>query len=435
MRVPSTHDVPRRVFPSPAASQGVADAFVIGIRATAAVLLVAVGVLGLVVKFRHAVYQAFAIVCVLLGTRQLSRGLAHIEGQEDWWFAVHDATTIALLFAVTAFILAFLWPALQAMRWARWGLAAVASGLATWTLVDACATLCGDAKGPLYWLLQLPNLWLASAAAVLALSLDRAPGATGARARSVRIVAYGLALLALYFSISDGLVPWLNVPGNPAFLTRALGIAPAALALLLVCMREWREARGRTLIMLACAILISGAATWAGLRSPDATGPLMLASIANVLLPAMIAYALVRHRLFGIDLKVRWTLVRTPLAGLFLALFFIVGQMVERSFEGYGWLAGSIVAGLALFAIQPMQRLGERLASTVLPEPSLRKDKRLEIYGEQLRLVWEDGYMGSKERLLLDQLRNQLGITHEQASKLETEAAQSVRSAGRNIVR
>jgi hypothetical protein len=145
-------------------------------------------------------------------------------------------------------------------------------------------------------------------------------------------------------------------------------------------------------------------------------------------LPLLVAYGLVRHHIFDIDVKLKWTIGSGTLAGFFLAVFFVVAQLVQNALgEVYGWLVGGIAAGLLLFALSPLQRLAEQVAHAALPgaKPiaAMNRDERLLVYRDTARVVWADGAIDRNERAMLDRLRETLGLTREEASVIESEAA------------
>ncbi|HEV8359277.1 MAG TPA: hypothetical protein VGR28_02360, partial [Candidatus Thermoplasmatota archaeon] len=48
--------------------------------------------------------------------------------------------------------------------------------------------------------------------------------------------------------------------------------------------------------------------------------------------PLLCAYALLRHQLFDIDLKVKWTIKQSTVAGMFIGVFFIVSEGAQQVF-------------------------------------------------------------------------------------------------------
>jgi uncharacterized tellurite resistance protein B-like protein len=73
-----------------------------------------------------------------------------------------------------------------------------------------------------------------------------------------------------------------------------------------------------------------------------------------------------------------------------------------------------------------LQRFAERVANRTLPHgkslKSMDSAERVEVYAEQARIAWADGQLERKERMLLDKLRDQLGLSAAEASRLEAQA-------------
>ncbi|HLE47049.1 MAG TPA: hypothetical protein VI818_02035, partial [Candidatus Thermoplasmatota archaeon] len=88
-----------------------------------------------------------------------------------------------------------------------------------------------------------------------------------------------------------------------------------------------------------------------------------------------------------------------------------------------GWVAGGLVCGAMLLALHPLQRFAERVASVAVPNAKapeqLSRQERLDLFEHQLRIAWEDGSLNPKERRLLEVTRTRLGISAEDANRLE----------------
>jgi hypothetical protein len=154
-------------------------------------------------------------------------------------------------------------------------------------------------------------------------------------------------------------------------------------------------------------------------------GPSLL-GLWRLALPAVAAYALLKHGLFDIDLRLKKTLYRGTVALSFLAVFFVVAQIMQNYLsQTLGFLVGGIAAGLLLFALQPVQKFAERFADVIMPNTrpieTLVPDQRRQIYHSQVSLAWADGVLDRSERRLLDDLRERLGLTHEEAALIERE--------------
>ncbi|MFO1534177.1 MAG: hypothetical protein ABR586_00780 [Thermoplasmatota archaeon] len=221
---------------------------------------------------------------------------------------------------------------------------------------------------------------------------------------------------------------WLS-----AFLvTRLAGLLPAAFAIL-EGMRSTRntpvEYRGRVLLILT-ALALATPLVAEFLLPPEDPQPRMatfLYGLWRMALPAAVAYALVRHRLFGIDIHLRRGVVRGAVLVVFLGVFVSISKIAENYLSTFGIVVGGILAGLALLALSPLEKLGRRIADAVVPTAApveaMPAGDKLGLYASQVRLVWSDGAMGRKERILLDQLRDRLGIPFDVAARIEHEEA------------
>jgi hypothetical protein len=189
--------------------------------------------------------------------------------------------------------------------------------------------------------------------------------------------------------------------------------------------------QGKAKGFLLFALLAAASGLFLGWNAPLGSNWLpgiFILGLWRTLLPALVAYALVRHRLFGVEVRLKWTLVRAMMAFTFLGVFFVAAQLAQNYLSSaLGWSLGGVAAGLLLFAVSPIQRMAERFTQAVLPHTkpvaSMAHPERLDLFRHQAVLVWSDGAMGRKERALLDALREHLALPFEDAARIETEAA------------
>lgn len=279
-------------------------------------------------------------------------------------------------------------------------------------------------------------------AAPLVLLRDWQNEPNGARKSTIHLV--GLALsLGLFFVVGAAAKPFV---GNPlelgggtvwALWTRMIRILLAAwliwsLAVIVRVATEEHDRRAAlTYFLLLIPPFLSGylLTDLAGtLSTPVALVGNVINGVWNLALPLLVTYALLRHRLFEIDVKIKWGIKRGTLAAIFLAVFFVVAQVAQTYLTGeYGLVLGGISAGLLLFALAPLQRFAERVADAAMPGVKsvneLTHPERLALYREQARAAWADGVLDKSERNLLDNLRTRLGLSEEEAHRLEREAA------------
>lgn len=191
--------------------------------------------------------------------------------------------------------------------------------------------------------------------------------------------------------------------------------------------------RGLGALLLAAG---SGAAL-GGLRltvgAPQATIDLV-DGIWQLAFPMLMGYAILRHGLFELDMKIKRTVQSSLLAAAFVATFFAAGEVAQLVFsEAAGPYVGVMAASALLFGIHPLQRLAERLSSAALPgvKPISRMThgERLALFREEAEAAWADRHLDVKERRMLDILRVRLALTADEALRVEGEAA-SARARG-----
>jgi hypothetical protein len=147
---------------------------------------------------------------------------------------------------------------------------------------------------------------------------------------------------------------------------------------------------------------------------------------ASILFVGLLVVSLVRFQLFENDVALRLGVARGTVGVLFLGAVFIAISIADRYLEErFNWIAGGLAAGMMLLALHPLQRLAERFSNVAVPDArhvkDLRHDERRELYVEQMRIAWEDGSLSVKERRILESARQRLGISGEEAARLESE--------------
>jgi hypothetical protein len=190
----------------------------------------------------------------------------------------------------------------------------------------------------------------------------------------------------------------------------------------------------RNVALLGFASLTFGAAAQAVNPSPSTGGPPL--AVARVGMVLLIAYGILRHQLLGIDVKVKWTLRQSTVAAAFIGVFFVVSEGATTFFQqsGLGPYLGIAAAGLLVFAMAPLQRAAERVASAAMPGvkgvAEMDEGERAAFYREQLALAWADGILDAGERAMLEAQRRRLGLSQERAHDLEREVMQQRIAAG-----
>jgi hypothetical protein len=147
--------------------------------------------------------------------------------------------------------------------------------------------------------------------------------------------------------------------------------------------------------------------------------------IVNVLYVGLMSYGVLRAQLFDIDLKLKFALRQGTVGAVFAGAFFTGSELLERVVPVEGTILGLIVAGSIVLALRPVQRFAETFAGRVMrgvqDTPSYVEGRKHEVYRATLEGTLEDGAITDRERAVLDRLREQLGISREEAELVERE--------------
>ena len=139
-----------------------------------------------------------------------------------------------------------------------------------------------------------------------------------------------------------------------------------------------------------------------------------------------LVYGILKTQLFDIDVKLRWTIHKGTIAAIFAGVFIVVAQLAENLLnQRLGWAWGGVAAGLLLLAISPILRLADRISKAAVPSGKplerLTHNEREQFYADHVRAAWEDGSIDRSDRVLLNTLRNRLGLPVDRAARLELE--------------
>jgi hypothetical protein len=261
------------------------------------------------------------------------------------------------------------------------------------------------------------------------LRFARARAAGGARERAQYALMAG-SLLLYVASIAGSEISRRSASTAEGWALLASCIVVAAVWLLAAARSDdGRAPRNVALLAVGAPVVVAAAAV--AFRLDLDSGPqFAFARVASVL---VLAYAVVRHQLLGIEVKVRWTIQKSTVAAIFIGVFFVVSESAQQVFSGqFGPLAGIVAAGGLVFALAPLQRAAERLASAAVPvvaagpEP-LVKSRRDEVYRRALRVALRDRRLLPEERIALGDLAEELGIGAGKAMALMHEVEQEQR--------
>ncbi len=171
-----------------------------------------------------------------------------------------------------------------------------------------------------------------------------------------------------------------------------------------------------TLVAPLAGLLVAG---W--MRDLNGSGGAM-----RLLMTIVLTYAILKHQLLGIDVKVRFALSKSTIAAVFIAVFFIASETAQQFFGdtlGSTYI-GIAAAGMLVFAMAPLQRVAERLAERAVPVTGHEvgaTSRREETFRVTLRKFLADDRLTREEEGHLARLATHLGIDAERAHTLRDE--------------
>ncbi len=149
-------------------------------------------------------------------------------------------------------------------------------------------------------------------------------------------------------------------------------------------------------------------------------------ALGTLLAVPLIAYGILRAHLFDIDLKIRWTIKQSTLATIVVTLIFLLSEGADRVLSAeLGSFAGLLAAAVVVFFLTPLQRFAESVATAAMPNtentPEYIAYRKMQVYEAAVAEALPDGNISDRERILLNTLRDSLGISAADAEALERE--------------
>jgi hypothetical protein len=157
----------------------------------------------------------------------------------------------------------------------------------------------------------------------------------------------------------------------------------------------------------------------------DLDAPMKLIyALGTLIAVPIISYGILRTQLFDIDLRIRWTIKQSTLAGIFVALMFLISEGASVFFSAeLGNVAGLLAAAVVVFFLAPLQRFAERVAGAAMPNtrdtPEYVSYRKMKVYEAAVAEALQEGGISAKERSLLIRLRDSLGIPESDAEAIE----------------
>lgn len=408
--------------------------------AVAAMLALAAWLLFL--NFESRLNRVLALVLFLRACAALLNRLPDLDpAREPLWLSLREYFLLGLSPAMAYLVIALALPRrTQLSRVLAAGIVVGAFAVELAYLYDHCNARCSAGGGfielgPLTLLTDGLPLAYSLLGTLLAFLATREEGA-----RSIALALAALAFLlqgALEGAIAVAVLARFGIDAPRAAFTtstwallvfplRVLALAPlvVGIGLLTRVAKRHGDAQKRLLVVVGVALASGAAIGFSPTQGVAQSLAIGLAGLWLLVLPLLLAYAILKYRLLGLDARVRRGVRGAVVGGAFVSTFFIATELAQGWLSArYGLTFGIVTSGLLVFALAPIQHLGERAARAALPETSasmsLSPQARAELYRDQARLVWSDGTINRKERVFLDRLREQLGLTLEEAARLE----------------
>ncbi|NND44387.1 MAG: hypothetical protein HKN58_03620 [Xanthomonadales bacterium] len=158
---------------------------------------------------------------------------------------------------------------------------------------------------------------------------------------------------------------------------------------------------------------------------PHAGSALDILYVLGTLVAApLIAYGILRAHLFDIDLKIKWSIKQSTLAGIFVAVMFLISEGASTFLSAeLGNVLGLLAAAVLMFFLAPLQRFAERVADSAMPRtentPEYAAFRKMQVYESAVAEARAEGGISAKERTLLNHLRESLGISESDADAIE----------------
>jgi len=142
----------------------------------------------------------------------------------------------------------------------------------------------------------------------------------------------------------------------------------------------------------------------------------------------LLAYAVLRSQLFDIDLKVKFVLRQSTVVAMIAGGFIVTSEILESMVPVSGTALSIAIAVVILILLRPIHRFAlgmtDGLMSSVQNTPEYLDARKNAVYRATLEGAVEDGIVTEMERRILDRLREELGISPDDAAAIEIEYRQ-----------
>jgi hypothetical protein len=149
----------------------------------------------------------------------------------------------------------------------------------------------------------------------------------------------------------------------------------------------------------------------------------------------LVAWGILQHQLFGIELLVKRGVQRSVVGGAITGAFFIGAYALEQYVQVNSFLVGLVAAACVTAAIQPLQRFAARLADRLLPgvdsSEAYLMERKHEVFRNALEAAMQDGTVTERERAILTGLEHSLGVSAGEAAAIEASVRFALHPAAR----
>lgn len=139
----------------------------------------------------------------------------------------------------------------------------------------------------------------------------------------------------------------------------------------------------------------------------------------------LLTYGVLQAQLFDIQLRIKFALRQSTVAAVITGAFFVGSELLEEVIPVDSLLLGVLGAAACVLALRPIKVLAERVANRVMDDvedtPAYLAGRKLLVYRSALEGIYEDEVVTDKERRILVNLQKNLGISDEDAARLEAE--------------
>jgi hypothetical protein len=146
--------------------------------------------------------------------------------------------------------------------------------------------------------------------------------------------------------------------------------------------------------------------------------------LATLIYIPIMAYGILKVQMLDIEIRLKKTIKNTFLAGAFVAFYYLISEGVNNLLSNsLGDLIGFVVSALLTLFLSPLHKWAEgfatRLADPDIDNADYAETRSLQVYSASIEDSLAYGEISKGQLVLLDRLRDSLGIPEATAIKLE----------------